>query len=111
MCDIVPVGACVAGDARSYTMRIRVATGIYSAYVVLFGLLATNCHCVLADALLIELRPLRESFFDHSCFAQATAATYNVSMEILIRSPAIGILHQVCRPCQAGDAHIQPKWQ
>lgn len=62
MCDIVPVGACVAGDSRSYTMRIRAATGIYSAYVVLYGLLATNRRCVLADALLIKLRRCASPF-------------------------------------------------
>ena len=75
MRDIVPIGVCVAGDARSYTMQIRAATGFLFAYVVLFRWLATNCHCVLADALFIELRPLRESFLGHSCFAQATVAT------------------------------------
>lgn len=109
--DMMPIGACVAIDARSDTMRTMAATGVYFAYVVLFGLLATDRHCVLADALLVELRPLRESFFELPCFAQATVVTYNISMEILIRSPAIGIFQQVCRPCQAGDAHIRPKWQ
>lgn len=46
-CEIAPVGACVAGDARSYTMWIRVATGVYSAYVVLFGLLLIAAVCSL----------------------------------------------------------------
>lgn len=44
--------------------RIRVTTEVYFAYVVLFGTLGTNRRCVLADALLVELKPLRESFFE-----------------------------------------------
>lgn len=64
MCGVVPVGACVAVDARSDTVWNMAATGVSRIRGSSCGPLTTNRRCVLADALLVELgRCARFDFF------------------------------------------------
>ena len=78
-------------------------------------LLTTDYRCVLADALVLggfarRLRLLVSSILLPRGIDLRGQVTILLA-EILINfRDAIGILFQICRPCEAGHAYLQPKW-